>query len=64
MLEQFRNGKNITGKYGLLTPLIKQLTEAALEAEVESHIANGALQGVSWEMKHYRASITEHYLGK
>lgn len=23
-----------------------------------------ALQGVSWEMKHYRASITEHYLGK
>ena len=23
-----------------------------------------ALQGVSWEMKHYRASITEHYLGR
>lgn len=23
-----------------------------------------ALQGVSWEMKHYRASITEHYLGE
>ena len=23
-----------------------------------------ALQGVSWEMKHFRASITEHYLGK
>jgi len=22
-----------------------------------------ALQGVSWEMKHFRASITEHYLG-
>jgi len=22
-----------------------------------------AIQGVSWEMKHYRASITEHYLG-
>jgi len=22
-----------------------------------------ALQGVSWEMKHYRANITEHYLG-
>lgn len=22
-----------------------------------------ALQGVSWEMKHYRASISEHYLG-
>lgn len=24
---------------------------------------NQALQGVSWEMKHYRASISEHYLG-
>ena len=47
MLEQFRNGKNITGKYGLLTPLIKQLTEAALEAEVESHIANDVLSGKS-----------------
>lgn len=23
-----------------------------------------ALQGVSWEMKHFRANITEHYLGK
>ncbi len=22
-----------------------------------------ALQGVSWEMKHYRANITERYLG-
>ena len=22
-----------------------------------------ALQGVSWEMKHFRASITEHYIG-
>ena len=23
-----------------------------------------ALQGVSWEMKHFRSSITEHYLGR
>ena len=40
ILNQFRNGKKLTGKDGLLAPLIKQLTEAALEAEVESHIAN------------------------
>ena len=40
VLEQFKSGKNLTGKDGLLAPLIKQLTEAALEAEVESHIAN------------------------
>ena len=45
VLEQFRNGKNLTGKDGLLAPLIKQLTEAALEAEVESHIANDVLNG-------------------
>ena len=39
ILEEFRNGKKLTGKGGLLAPLIKQLTEAALEAEIESHIA-------------------------
>ena len=43
--EQFRNGKNLTGKDGLLAPLIKQLTEATLEAEVELHIANDVLNG-------------------
>jgi transposase-like protein len=45
VLEQFKQGKNLTGKDGLLAPLIKQLTEAALEAEVESHIANDVLNG-------------------
>ncbi|GGD42826.1 IS256 family transposase [Malaciobacter pacificus] len=45
VLEKFKNGKNLTGKDGLLAPLIKQLTEAALEAEVESHIANDVLSG-------------------
>lgn len=45
ILEEFRNGKKLTGKGGLLAPLIKQLTEAALEAEVESHIANDVLSG-------------------
>ncbi len=43
ILKEFRNGKRLTGKDGLLAPLIKQLTEAALEAEVESHIANDIL---------------------
>ena len=28
VLEQFKSGKNLTGKDGLLAPLIKQLTEA------------------------------------
>jgi len=45
ILKEFRNGKKLTGKGGLLAPLIKQLTEAALEAEIESHIANDVLSG-------------------
>jgi len=45
ILEEFKSGKKLTGKGGLLAPLIKQLTEAALEAEVESHIANDVLGG-------------------
>ena len=45
ILDQFRSGKKLTGKGGLLAPLIKQLTEAALEAEVESHIANDVFSG-------------------
>ena len=36
ILDEFRSGKKLTGKGGLLAPLIKQLTEAALEAEIES----------------------------
>jgi len=45
ILDEFRSGKKLTRKGGLLAPLIKQLTEAALEAEVESHIANDVLSG-------------------
>jgi len=45
ILEEFKSGKRLTGKGGLLAPLIKQLTEAALEAEIESHISNDVLRG-------------------
>lgn len=38
-LEALRNGQDLTGKDGILTPLIKQLTEAALKAEMEAHLA-------------------------
>jgi putative transposase len=37
-LAALRNGQDLTGKDGILTPLIKQLTEAALQAELESHL--------------------------
>lgn len=38
-------GKKISGKDEVLAPLVKQLVEAALEAEVESHIADKVLKG-------------------
>jgi transposase-like protein len=36
---QLKAGKGIGGKDGALTPLIKQLTEMALQAEIETHLA-------------------------
>jgi transposase-like protein len=38
-LNALRDGQNLTGKGGILTPLIKQLTEAAMQAELEQHLA-------------------------
>jgi putative transposase len=38
-LQALREGKDLTGKNGVLTPLIKQLTEAALRAERDYHLA-------------------------
>jgi len=42
-LQDLQSGKNLTGKDGILTPLIKQLTEAALNAELEQHLATQEL---------------------
>jgi len=39
-LKALQSGQAITGKDGVLAPLIKQLTEAALEGELDSHIAD------------------------
>jgi len=39
------NGKSISGKDGVLAPLVKQLVEAALQAEVESHISQEVFAG-------------------
>jgi len=38
-LEKIKAGAKLDGKNGVLAPLIKQLTEAALEAEIESHLS-------------------------
>ena len=39
-VKQLQAGKNLNGKDGVLTSLIKQLTEAALQAEIEQHLDN------------------------
>jgi len=39
-LKALREGKDLTGKDGILTPLIKQLTEAAMKAELNEHLAS------------------------
>jgi transposase-like protein len=38
-LKALRSGQGMNGKNGILTPLIKQLTEAAMQAELEEHLA-------------------------
>ncbi|VTQ42853.1 Uncharacterised protein [Streptococcus pneumoniae] len=38
-LKALQSGQALSGKDGILTPLIKQLTEAALAAELDSHLA-------------------------
>jgi len=37
-LKALQSGQDLNGENGILTPLIKQLTEAALKAELEQHI--------------------------
>ena len=37
-LKAIQAGKPLLGKEGILTPLIKNLTEAALEGELDSHL--------------------------
>ena len=39
-LASLQDGQGLTGKDGILTPLIKQLTEAALQAEMNAHLQN------------------------
>jgi transposase-like protein len=39
-MEQLRAGKSLLGSEGALTPLIKHFTEAALRAELDTHLAN------------------------
>ena len=44
-VKEIMNGKSISGKDGVLAPLVKQLVEAALEAELETHISQDVFSG-------------------
>ncbi len=39
-LKELQSGKDLTGKDGVLMPLIKQLTEAAISAELDHHLTS------------------------
>lgn len=49
-LEDLKAGKPMHGDDGFLTPLIKQLTEAALQAEQEQHyfLTRPATHKIQW----------------
>jgi len=43
---QLKSGQSLTGKDGVLTPLIKALLESALEGEMESHLSDCREEGL------------------
>ncbi|MCK5296263.1 MAG: hypothetical protein KAJ75_05185 [Alphaproteobacteria bacterium] len=53
-VKELLSGKKISGKDGVIAPLVKQLVEAALEAEVETHITRDTLQGKSNRRNGYK----------
>ena len=39
-IARLKSGESLTGKDGILTPLIKQIIEASLEGEIEAHLSD------------------------
>jgi putative transposase len=44
-IDKLKSGQSLTGKDGVLTPLIKEILEAALEGEMDSHLSDCRGQG-------------------
>ena len=44
-IARLKSGQPLTGKDGVMTPLIKQILEAALEGEMESHLSDCQQEG-------------------
>ncbi len=39
-IEELKKGKPLTGKDGVITPLLKRILEASMEGEIEAHLQN------------------------
>jgi putative transposase len=46
-ISQIKNGQPLTGKGGILTPLLKELLESALEGEMDAHLQDSRESGIS-----------------
>lgn len=46
-IKKLKSGQPLTGREGVMTPLIKQILEAALEGEMESHLSDCENEGQS-----------------
>lgn len=46
-IEKIKSGQPLTGKGGILTPLLKELLESALEGELEAHLLENQGAGIS-----------------
>jgi putative transposase len=44
-IDRIKSGQDLTGKDGILTPLIKEILEAALDGEIEAHLAENKAKG-------------------
>ena len=62
-VKDLMSGRKLTGEDGVLTPLIKELVETALSAEVESHIAQDALSGKTNRRNGYNSKTVKTHSG-
>lgn len=46
-IEKIKSGQPLTGKGGILTPLLKELLESALEGELDAHLLENRETGIS-----------------
>lgn len=57
LAEELRSGKPLTGIGGILSPLIKQVIEAALDGEMDQHIKESKVQGSNRRNGHSRKQL-------